>query len=82
MARWQHIREAQGIEVGTVADLLMDNGKVVRAQWRAEPGTLGNCPGNKGEKIQTSMVAWWPMSKTRHKMIGLYEPVSFRVLVW
>lgn len=80
MAKWQPIRNARGIEENTIADLLMDDGKVVRAQWRPEPGTLGNCPGNKGEKIHTAMVAWWPMSKARHKMIGLYEPVSFRVV--
>lgn len=42
------------------------------------PGTLGNCPGNKGEKIITAMVALWPVSGK--KMIGLYEPLSYRLV--
>ncbi|ASW06289.1 hypothetical protein [Rhizobium sp. 11515TR] len=81
MAKWQHIREARGIAEGTTADLLMPNGKVVAAIWEARPGTLGNCPGNKGEKILTAMVAWWLIKgKWRGKeMIGLYEPLSFRL---
>lgn len=77
--KWQPIREAQTIQDGAIADLLMDNGKVIRAQWRGEAGTLGNCPDNKGERPKTSIFAWWPISGRRSKMIGLYEPVSFRV---
>jgi len=79
MARWQPIGEARGIPEGTIADLLMDDGKVVRAEWKAVPGTLGNCPGNRNEKIKTAMVAWWPVQKWRRAMIGLYEPKSFRI---
>lgn len=80
MAKWQPIANARGIPEGTVADLLMDDGKTVRAEWKAVPGTLGNCPGSKVEKIPTAMTAWWAKTKWRREMIGLYEPLSFRVV--
>lgn len=63
---------------GLEADLLMRNGKVVRAVWRHEAGTLGNCRGNAGEKTPAKIAAWWPANGG--KMIGLYEPISFRVV--
>lgn len=82
MAGYRPIGEARGIPEGTTADLLMDDGKVVRATWKAVPGTLGNCPGNKDPKVAAGMVAWWPLKgKWRgREMIGLYEPLSFRAI--
>lgn len=82
MAKWQHIRHAQDVCDGTVADLLMDDGKVVRATWKAVPGTLGNCSPD-AEKIPADLTAWWPEGKYRgreNKGIGLYEPLSFRLV--
>lgn len=82
MTGYRPIREAQDMPEGTVADLLMNDGKVVRATWCARAGTFGNCLGNKGERIPSAMVAWWPhKGKWRGRdMIGLYEPISFKVL--
>lgn len=74
---WQKV--PRDLPEGTVADLLMDNGKVVRAVWEAVPGTLGNCPGSR-ERIPTMLTAWWPRSKWSKPYIGQYEPISCRVI--
>lgn len=82
MAKWQPIREARGVPEGTTADLLMDDGKVVRATWCAIAGTFGNCPGSRVEKIPSGLVAWWlDRGKWRgQEKLGLYQPLSFRVV--
>jgi hypothetical protein len=80
MAKWQHIREAQGLRLNTVADLLMDDGKIVRATWKTVPGTLGNC-SKKAEKIHCGLTAWWPDQPWRgQEKLGLYQPLSFRIV--
>lgn len=61
---WRHIREAQFIRPGTVADLLMASGRIYRAVWDYR----GRC------------CAWWPQSGNRAQPIGLYEPGAFSVL--
>lgn len=77
---WQPISEARHMPEGTTADLLLDTGKVVRATWKAVPGTLANCCRSR-RKIPTALVAWWLEKPTkRMEKIGLYEPISFRVV--
>lgn len=80
MAKWQNIAAAQNIPEFTVADLLLSNGKTMRATWKAVPGTLGNC-SKKAEKIPTMITAWWPEKpRNGRDYYGLYEPLSFRLV--
>lgn len=59
------IARAQGVRLGMQADLRMESGRVYRAVWMQH--------GN--------VTAWWPLSHNRKKPIGLYEPISFRMVV-
>lgn len=61
---WQEIASAQFVESGTVADLKMRSGRVIRAAWT-----------NRGR-----ITAWWPLAGNRRRPIGLYEPREWRVI--
>ena len=58
------IDTAQFVKVGTVADLLMDNGRVYRCAWV-----------RRGRAT-----AWWPLTGPRKKAIGLYNPKGWRIV--
>lgn len=64
MSEWRGIAEAHAVTLGTVADLLMHNGRVYRATWASN----GRC------------VAWWPDDSRRKSLIPLYAPKAFRVV--
>lgn len=64
MSVFKPIAEAQHVEVGTVADVRMPSGRVVRAAWTRH----GRC------------LAWWPLVGPRRRPIGLYDPVEWRVV--
>lgn len=61
---FEDIATARFVSDGTVADLLMPNGRIYRAKWIA----LGRC------------TAWWPMVGPRKQPIGLYDPVAWRLV--
>lgn len=58
------IRTAQCVRTGTVADLLMENGRVYRCAWV-----------RRGR-----VTAWWPLAGPRRRSIGLYNPVEWRIV--
>lgn len=60
---WHPIATAEDVEAGTVADLRMRNGEIVRAAWVERYGLV---------------TAWWPLAGRRRRPIGLYEPLEWR----
>lgn len=63
MNQWRDIAEAHMMPLGTVADLLMHNGRVYRATW----------------EYRGNVCAWWPDDARRKRLIGLYTPKAFRI---
>jgi hypothetical protein len=63
---WRPRTQLQFVRLNTIADLEMESGVVVRAQWRSN----GRC------------IAWFPDPGQRHKhFIALCTPKRFRVVV-
>lgn len=62
---FQSIDSAQFVREGTVADLLLENGRVVRAVW----------------KYRENVCMWWPAAGQRYKTgIPLYTPRGWRIV--
>jgi hypothetical protein len=61
---FEDIATARFVPDGTVADLLMESGRVYRAVWTER----GNA------------TAWWPLTGPRKSWIGLYDPIGWRRL--
>ena len=64
------IETARFVEVGTVADLRMLSGRIVRAKWCAGDVSKFTCC------VKTA-VAWWPLSG-KGRCIPLYTPEAWR----
>lgn len=62
--RFEPIETASSVENGTVADLIMKNGRLYRAVWE-----------QRGR-----VWAWWPLLCERKQPFGLYDPVTWRVV--
>jgi hypothetical protein len=62
--QFDDIATAQFVKTCTVADLLMENGRVYRCSW-----------SQRGR-----VTAWWPLVGQRRKSIGLYNPVGWRIV--